>query len=85
MELERLAVGKQAPIDADCIRLEEQAGSAWKLTASALCVGDDDEGTSVSIVDAPDFTSLADAEAAGLGWAADVGVAKLMVTVATLE
>jgi hypothetical protein len=83
MEVVRLPVGKQAPIDADCIRIEQTAEAMFKLTASALCVGAD-EGESVSIVDGPTFESAEEAEAAGLAWAANVGVERLFVSMGTL-
>jgi len=83
MEVVRLPVGKQAPVDADCIRIEQVDDISYKLTASALCSSvDDDE--SVSIVDTPVFQRFADAEAAGLAWAEDVGVEKLFVSTGTL-
>lgn len=36
MEIVRLPLGEQAPVDADCIRIEEQPGATYTLTASAL-------------------------------------------------
>jgi hypothetical protein len=84
MEIVRLPVGAQAPVDADCIRIEELSGSTFKLTASALCVGSDD-GDSVSIVDGPLFGSIEQAEAAGKAWATNVGVERLFVSTGTLE
>jgi hypothetical protein len=84
MEVVRLPVGKQAPVDADCIRIEQAAEATFKLTASALCV-DTDDGESVSIVDGPIFESAETAEAAGLVWAANVGVERLFVSTGTLE
>lgn len=84
MEIVRLPVGEQAPVDADCIRIEELTGSTFKLTASALCVASDD-GDSVSIVDGPVFESVEQAEAAGTAWATNVGVERLFVSRGTLE
>ena len=84
MEIVRLPVGEQAPVDADCIRIEELTGSTFKLTASALCVGSDD-GDSVSIVDGPVFESFEEAEATGTAWATNVGVERLFVSRGTLE
>jgi hypothetical protein len=84
MEITRLPVGEQAPVDADCIRIEELAGSTFKLTASALCIGSDD-GDSVSIVDGPVFETVEQAEAAGTAWATNVGVERLFVSTGTLE
>ena len=83
MEIVRLPVGKQAPVDTDCIRIEQAAEAMFKLTASALCVGADD-GESVSIVDGPTFESAEKAEAAGLVWAANVGVERLFISMGTL-
>lgn len=84
MEIVRLPVGKQASVDADCIRIEEQPGATYKLTASALCVGADDD-ESVSIVGGPVFGSFALAEAAGVAWATNVGVERLFVSTGTLN
>ncbi|MEG3088303.1 hypothetical protein [Sphingomonas sp. PB4P5] len=84
MEVVRLPVGKQAPVDADCIRIEQAAEATFKLTASALCVNTDD-AESVSIVDGPTFESAEKAETAGLIWAENVGVERLTVAVGTLE
>jgi hypothetical protein len=84
MDVVKLPVGKQAPVDADCIRIEQTAEAIFKLTASALCV-DADDAESVSIVDGPTFQSAEEAEAAGLTWAADVGVERLIVSNGTLE
>lgn len=83
MEITRLPVGKQAPVDADCIRIEEQADGSFTLTGSALCTGDE-EGSSVSIVGYPPFGSPDEAEVAGLAWAQDIGVERLHVASATL-
>ena len=83
MEVVRLPVGKQAPVDADCIRVEQVAEAVFKLTASAMCV-DADVCESVTIIDVPTFNSAEEAEAAGLAWAADVGVDRLFVITGTL-
>ncbi len=83
MKVVRLPVGEQAPVDADCIRIEQADEAVFKLTASALCV-DAVEGESVSIVDSPKFETAEKAEAAGLVWAANVGVEKLFVSTGTL-
>ena len=83
MDVIRLPLGEQAPVDTDCVRIEEQPDSTYRLTASALC-SDADEGESVSIVGAPSYPSVAEAEAAGIAWANDVGVERLFVSVGTL-
>lgn len=83
MEIVRLPLGEQASVDTDCIRIEEQPGATYKLTASALCVRADD-GESVSIVGGPVFETFEKAEAAGVAWATNVGVERLFVSTATL-
>lgn len=83
MEIVRLPLGEQASVNADCIRIEEQPGATYKLTASALCVGADD-GESVSVVGGPVFGTIEQAEAAGVAWAANVGVERLFVSTGTL-
>jgi hypothetical protein len=82
MEIVRLPVGEQASLDADCIRIEEQASGTYKLTASAMCKGADD-GESVSIVGGLEFASMEEAEATGTAWAADVGVDCLVISTGT--
>ncbi len=83
MEIVRLPLGEQASVDADCIRIEEQPGATYMLTASALCAGAQD-ADSVSIVGGAVFGSIEQAEAAGVAWAEDVGVERLFVSTGTL-
>lgn len=83
MDLVRLPVGKQASVDVDCIRIEEQPDRSWKLTATALCV-EADEAESASIVGGPTFATAAEAEAAGIAWAGNIGVETLHVSLGTL-
>lgn len=84
MQILRLPTGENAPVDADCLRIEEQPSGEYRLTASAMCSGADD-GESVSIVGGPLFTSPTNAEAAGVAWATDVGVERLFVSTGTLD
>lgn len=84
MEIVRLAAGKQAPVDTDCIRIEEQSAGSYKLTASALCT-EADEDDSVSLVDTQLFGSAEEAEAVGLAWATSIGVDRLFVAHGTLD
>jgi hypothetical protein len=83
LEIVKLPLGQQAPVDADCIRIEEQSHGSYKLTGSAMCVGADD-GESVSLVGGLMFESTEEAEATGLAWAANVGVECLLVSTGTL-
>ena len=83
MEIVRLPLGEQASVDADCIRIEEQPGATYMLTASALCASTDD-AESVSIVGGPAFGNIEQAEAAGFAWAEDVGVERVFVSTGTL-
>lgn len=83
MQIERLPLGQQAPYEADCIRIEEQADGRFKLTASALCM-EEDEGESVSIVGGPLFETIEQAEKAGLAWAESVGAERLYISTGTI-
>jgi hypothetical protein len=83
MEIIKLPVGKQASVDADCIRIEEQPSGNYRLTATALCAAAD-EGESVSIVgDGLEFETVEQAEATGVARAAEVGVEQLFVSTGT--
>lgn len=84
MEIIRLPVGEEAPLDVDCIRVEELPGSTYKLTGTALCTVSDD-ADSVSIVGGPLFVTIEQAEAAGMAWATHVGVERLFVSAGTLD
>jgi hypothetical protein len=84
LKIVKLQVGKQAAVNADCIRIEEQPGGAYQLTASALCAAEA-EGESVSVVGAPLYETAEEAEAAGVAWATTVGVELLFVSTGTLE
>lgn len=84
MEIVRLPVGKQAPVDTDCIRVEELSAGSYKLTASALCI-EAEEDDSVSLVGTQPFESAEEAEAVGLAWATSIGVDRLFVTHGTLD
>lgn len=82
MEVVRMPVGEQAPVDVDCIRIEQAEEALFELSGSALRLGGEE---SVAIVEAPAFKSLEEAEAAGLVWAAKIGVTRLFVSVGTLD
>jgi hypothetical protein len=84
MELVELPVGKQAAVDADCIRIEQQQDRSFTLTGSALCTGED-EGESVSLVGDMNFETVEQAKQSGLAWAETIGVDRLYVGTGTLE
>jgi hypothetical protein len=84
MEITRLPVGVVASSDTDCVRIEQEPDGTYRMTASALCAGGDDN-ESVSIVDGLPFPSAQEAEEAGLAWAQDVGAELLYISVGTLE
>ncbi|WP_375382250.1 hypothetical protein [uncultured Sphingomonas sp.] len=66
------------------MRIEQQSPTSWRLSTSALCKTDEEE-ESVSIVGGSDFATSAEAEEAGVRWAADIGVETLYVCVGTLD
>lgn len=84
MEIVRLPLGKQAAVDADCIRIEEQSDGTYRLTGSGLC-SEPEEDESVSLVGTRLFATREEAEATGLAWAQDVGVTQLFVSVGTRD
>ena len=84
MDILRLPFGEPASIDVDCLRIEQQSPTSWRLSTSALCKTDEEE-ESVSIVGNSDYPTSAEAEEAGLRWAGDIGVETLYVCVGTLE
>lgn len=83
MEIVRLPVGKQAPVDTDCIRIEAQSAGTYKLTSSALCT-EADGGDSVSVISTQLFDTAEEAEQVGTAWAANIGVDRLFVSTGTL-
>ena len=84
MEIIKLPIGEQAAVDVDCIRIEEQAEAVFKLSGSALCTAVD-AGDSVTLIGGPDYDSAEQAEAAGIAWAATVGVERLFVSMGTVD
>jgi hypothetical protein len=84
MEIVRLPLGKQASVEDDCIRLEQQPDARWRLTATALC-RQEDEAESASIVGGALFDTAEQAEQAGVAWAEDVGVERLAISTGTMS
>jgi hypothetical protein len=73
MDIITLPVGEAAPIDSDCISIDT-APDGFRLTGSLLA-----RDESHAVVDGEIYGSYADAEAAGLSWAAGCGVTRLYV------
>ena len=70
MEIVKLAPGEMAPIDTDCIKINEASEGAFTLVASALMeCGDGDNLESVALISSDPYPTYDDAEAAGLAWA----------------
>lgn len=84
MEIIRLPLGEAPPVDVDCLRIEEQPGGEFSLTASALCANDEN-GDSMSIAGGPSFASREAAEQAGIAWARSLGAERLIVGTGTLS
>ncbi len=74
MEIVRLPVGERAPVDSDCISIEEQADGSFGFTGSLLS----DDG-SVAIVSPIICPTREAAEEQGLSWAAGCDVPRLYV------
>jgi hypothetical protein len=72
MEIIKQPIGEAAPIDADCIRVQELEGGRFLLNGSVLLnCGDVEPADSVSLVGGELYASYDEAEAAGLAWASD--------------
>lgn len=74
MKIEKMAIGKTAPPDTDCILIEEGGDGKFRLNASAL-----DREESVAIIGGGPYASYQEAEAAGLAWASDHHVETLYI------
>lgn len=73
MEIVKLPIGERAPIDSDCISID-QVPEGFNLTGSLL--GDDE---SVAIVSPIICDTREAAEEQGLAWAEGCGVPKLYI------
>jgi hypothetical protein len=81
MEVIRLPTGQPAPPDVDCIGIDRLPDGGFNLNATALLQCDNGaEAESVSLIGAPPFATVEEAEAAGLAWAAEHCVARVYIT-----
>jgi hypothetical protein len=74
MQVVRLPVGEQAPKDVDCISIN-LLDSDQALLQGSILVGDE----SIAIIGGEPYGSAREAEAAGVAWASEQGVALLYV------
>lgn len=74
MDIVRLPVGERAPVDSDCISID-QVADGFNLTGSMLT----DEEESVSIVSPIICDTREAAEEQGIAWAEGCGVPRLFV------
>ncbi|TVV70700.1 hypothetical protein [Sphingomonas solaris] len=74
MDIIRLDPGVSAPLDSDCISIEQNPDGRFFLTGAALR-GDE----SVAMVGGPTYDSYEAAEAEGLAWAESNEVATLHI------
>ena len=79
MDIVRLPIGEAAPIDSDCISIDEQPDGRFTMTGSMLS-GEE----SVAIVTPILCTTREAAEEQGLSWAADCDVPRLYVSTTLL-
>ena len=84
MKIIKLPPGETAPVDTDCIKINEVPGGGFTLVASALMMcgngdGDGDDAESVALVGSEPYPSFEAAEAAGLAWASEHCVATVYV------
>lgn len=81
MDIVKLPVGVPATVEDDCIRIQELADGGFLLTGTLLASCDDaGDEESVGLVQSEPYPSYEAAEAAGLAWADECGVARLHVS-----
>lgn len=74
MDIVRLPIGESAPVDSDCISIDQQPDGTFLLTGSILT-----EEESVAIVSGIVCDSRDSAEEQGTAWAANCGIPMLYV------
>ena len=79
MEIVRLPVGESAPVDSDCISIDQLPTGNFNLTGSLL--GDEE---SVAIVSPIICETQEAAEQQGIAWAEGCGVPKLFIATTLL-
>lgn len=80
MEIIKLPIGEQAPVESDCISIDEQPDGSFLLTGSLL--GPEE---SVALVTELTFPTRDEAESTGLAWAADCNVERLYIATTMLQ
>ena len=80
-----MPAGETADKNTDCIKIGRTADGRYSLVTSALVISDDeaDAGDSEAVVSSDSYAIYEEAEAAGLAWAAGLGVDTLYVETAT--
>lgn len=76
--------GEMADGDTDCIKIGRTSDGRYSLVTSALVISDEeaDAGDSEAVVSSETYDTFDKAEAAGLAWAASLGVYSLHVETA---
>jgi len=74
MEIVRLPVGESAPIDSDCISIDQLPAGNFNLTGSILS-----EEKSIAIISEMTSDTRDAAEEKGIAWAAGCGIETLYV------
>lgn len=81
MEIVKLPAGVPARVEDDCIRIQELPDGGFLLTGTLLATGADEaDDESVGLIQSEPYPSYEAAEAAGLAWADQCGVARLHVS-----
>ena len=81
MEIVKMPAGETADENTDCIKIGRIPDGRYSLVTSALVISDDeaDAGDSEAVVGSDSYATYEEAEAAGLAWAAGLGVDTLYV------
>ena len=79
MEIVKLPPGVPAAVEDDCLRIQQLEDGQFLMTGTLLA-GEGDDLESVGLIESETYPSYEAAEAAGLAWAAECGVAVLHVS-----
>lgn len=85
MQIVKMPPGEMADEDTDCIKIGRTSDGRYSLVTSALVINDDQAGAgdSEAVVGSETYPTYEAAEAAGLAWAAGLGVSKIHVETST--
>lgn len=85
MKIVKMPHGAMADKDTDCIKIGRTSDGRYSLVTSALVIADDESyaGDSEAVIGSAPYATYEAAEAAGLTWAAGLGVETIHIETST--